>query len=471
MAYTVFRMAKLKSWGEVGGCGSHNLRQRPTPNADPTRENCVLVGSLTDNLVSVVRAKIGGQTIRKNAVLAVEFVMSASATYFRPDAPEKGGTWDAKQLEPWVEANMAWLRERYGDRVVSAVLHLDEETPHIQAVLVPLDEQGKLNARALFGGTRQTLSELQTTYAKSVHHLGIERGIEGSKARHTTVQEYYTRANSAFKELPPVTTPPATLRAEPEKPGLLASREAKEAYRLDHAAWERERAAAQRQHAKRNEEINARRDVAVSTANRHEVQAKELPALRRQYTEVKKSNSQLARKVAKLEVELAEAKAIVALFTPAEVRAGRERKVQLDAEAARQAEIARQEAEKTRRAAEIEADRKRRVQELATPPRSLSGPACTLAKHAREAIKAAGGDWHQVDWGQVTGAAAAEAIRDNGQEPAKVAADMLCLSPLLADPGEHHRMQSWLEKNAQQLQDEYRQAQRNRPRDNTPRPR
>ena len=72
---------------------------------------------------------------------------------------------------------------------------LVEATPHIHAYLVPLDERGKLNCRALFGGTRKRLSELQDSFAAAVAPLGIERGIKGSTAKHTEVKEYYARVN------------------------------------------------------------------------------------------------------------------------------------------------------------------------------------------------------------------------------------------------------------------------------------
>jgi hypothetical protein len=69
-------------------------------------------------------------------------------------------------------------------------LHLDEATPHIHAYLVPLDEKGKLNCRALFGG-REKLSKFQDSYALAMAPLGLERGIKGSRATHTEVKEYY----------------------------------------------------------------------------------------------------------------------------------------------------------------------------------------------------------------------------------------------------------------------------------------
>ena len=57
---TVLRIAKLKSWGCIGGAGEHNMRTRPTPNADPARShlNRYLVGSPDDDLPAVVRARI-----------------------------------------------------------------------------------------------------------------------------------------------------------------------------------------------------------------------------------------------------------------------------------------------------------------------------------------------------------------------------------------------------------------------------
>lgn len=218
-AYTVLRIAKLKSWGAIGGAGEHNARKRETPNADPERlkANRFVVGEPGLDLAQAVRERIGEQTIRKNAVLAVEGILSASPEYFRPGKAHEAGAYDPMRLEDWAEVSRQWLERKYGDRVVSAVLHLDEATPHIQFVLVPLDDTGKLNCRALFGGTRRTLSELQTDYAKAVAPLGIQRGLEGSRAKHQEVAKFYalTQGGSA-PELPALSGVDL-----PEMPGKL----------------------------------------------------------------------------------------------------------------------------------------------------------------------------------------------------------------------------------------------------------
>ncbi|GAB1545325.1 hypothetical protein NUACC21_80010 [Scytonema sp. NUACC21] len=196
MAYTVCRIQKIKDWGTLAGSELHTTRERNTPNANPAVHNIRLIGQESDpDLVTMFKTYIGDRKIRSNAVLGVEFVLSASAEYFRPDDPSIAGTYNQKRLDDFAQATTKWLKQSWGDRVVRCELHLDEATPHIHAYLVPLDERGKLNCRALFGGTRKRLSELQDSFAAAVAHLGIERGIKGSTAKHTKVKEYYASVN------------------------------------------------------------------------------------------------------------------------------------------------------------------------------------------------------------------------------------------------------------------------------------
>lgn len=195
MALAVCRIAKLKSIGGMSGSEKHTSRDRETLNADPDVSNIRLIGGANDpDLETLVRDKIGDQTIRSDAVLAVEMLLSASPEYFRPDNPSAAGTYDQKRLEDFTDVTTQWLREQYKDKVVRAELHLDEATPHIHAYIVPLKEDGKLSCKALFGG-RQKLSQLQDSFASAVSHLGIERGVKGSPAQHTKIKKYYAAVN------------------------------------------------------------------------------------------------------------------------------------------------------------------------------------------------------------------------------------------------------------------------------------
>jgi len=195
--YAVLRVAKLKTMGEIGALGKHNERTRDTPNADGERlqENVRLAGT-GDWCADAQRRLDDAPTIRSNAVLAMEHVMTASREFYQQG--DEGA--QAARLAEWTERSMAWLRETYGDKnVVAAVLHRDEITPHIQALVVPIDERGRLNAHAFTDG-RAMLARMQDSYAAAVRDLGLERGVRGSVAEHQTVKEFYAKIETPTPE-------------------------------------------------------------------------------------------------------------------------------------------------------------------------------------------------------------------------------------------------------------------------------
>ena len=198
MAHAIARIAKLKS-GNVVASGLHTGRRRLPLNANPEVKNVRFIGQLDSpdlpSLETIVRDRIGDQTIRKNGVLCVEMLLTASPEYFRPDDPTRAGYYELEKLADFQQSVHGWLDSEYGDRIVRAELHLDESTPHVHAYLVPLDERGKLNCRGIFGG-RQKLSQFQDSFANAMSSLGLERGIKGSKAKHTKIQHYYAAINA-----------------------------------------------------------------------------------------------------------------------------------------------------------------------------------------------------------------------------------------------------------------------------------
>ena len=122
------------------------------------------------------------------------------------------------RLKAWCADNLEWLRRTFGaENVVSAVLHMDEATPHIHAAVVPIvtGERRKVRKEQTDGPdkrkyrtksasrprlcaddvmSRVKLKEYQDTYAAAMAKYGLQRGIDGSKARHVTTQEFYRNA-------------------------------------------------------------------------------------------------------------------------------------------------------------------------------------------------------------------------------------------------------------------------------------
>ena len=183
MAYAILRTAKLKSFGEIGGSLSHNYRTRPTPNADSTRtpDNHHSV-SKRDLVMDGIKNRLPEKT-RKNAVLAIEYLITAS--------PEWSGWQNKEKEQEFFKRSVEWLEKRHGKgNVIATSIHRDETTPHLIAYVVPIDQKGKLNARSFLGG-RATLSKMQTEFHSKVKDLGLDRGLEGSKAEHKTIKEFY----------------------------------------------------------------------------------------------------------------------------------------------------------------------------------------------------------------------------------------------------------------------------------------
>ncbi|MGP9519933.1 plasmid recombination protein, partial [Psychrobacter sp. AOP7-C1-14] len=82
------------------------------------------------------------------------------------------------------------------ENIASMSIHRDISTPHLVAYVVPIDQRGKLNCKDFLGG-RAKLNKMQTDFANTVADLGLTRGKEGSKAKHTSIKEYYHDINHA----------------------------------------------------------------------------------------------------------------------------------------------------------------------------------------------------------------------------------------------------------------------------------
>ena len=116
------------------------------------------------------------------------------------------------RLDEWCNDNLKYLAETFGrENIVSAVLHMDEQTPHIHATLVPIvreerkrkkkEEQVKKRYRKKPTDTarlcadeimtRAKLKSYQDTYAQAMSCYGLQRGIDGSEAKHISTRQYY----------------------------------------------------------------------------------------------------------------------------------------------------------------------------------------------------------------------------------------------------------------------------------------
>jgi len=187
MAFCIMRMAKIKDHRGVTMALQHNTRERFPENADPnlTKKNQTYGGSTAESLCRFEEILPG--KIRKNAVLAVELVMTASPDF--GSSPAHGNMGD------YLTACDNWALKTFGIDLnkkdirpaIHVAHHYDEKTPHTHILIVPMKD-GKLNASHFIGGSRQRMAELQEDFYQTVgKRFGLDRGRsrKETRARHT----------------------------------------------------------------------------------------------------------------------------------------------------------------------------------------------------------------------------------------------------------------------------------------------
>ena len=122
--------------------------------------------------------------IKDDAVLITSFILGSNKEFFDGISPET--------QKQFFDDCTEFFAERYGkENVVSAVVHLDESTPHLHFNLMPVTG-GRLCAKELFD--RAALRDLQTDFYEVVgKKYGLKRGKEGRMAKHLDTVAFKTK--------------------------------------------------------------------------------------------------------------------------------------------------------------------------------------------------------------------------------------------------------------------------------------
>lgn len=212
MGYISIQINKAKGAADTGA-SDHIERKTMPKNADPTRThlNRELVefpDGVADRTKAIShRIRTAGikRKITPDQVRAIRIVLSGTHE-------DMIRVQDEGRLNEWCDDNLQWLHRTFGkENTVSAVLHMDEHTPHIHATVVPIvtgerrkarkkQAEGKRTYRKKANAVRLCADDLLTreklvayhdSYAKAMAKYGLQRGIRGSEARHTTTAQYY----------------------------------------------------------------------------------------------------------------------------------------------------------------------------------------------------------------------------------------------------------------------------------------
>jgi len=183
VGYAVVHMMKIKS-GAVGGIQSHNNREhepKTNPDVDMSRseDNYDLISC--DNYKRSIKEKLSNlvessRAVRKDAVVVCNFIVTSDN--------ETMNALGADRQREFFQDSVKWFSDRYGaDRVLNATVHMDEATPHLHIGVMPITQDGRLSAKAIF--TKTEMKAIQTEFARDVgEKYGLERGVEGSERTH-----------------------------------------------------------------------------------------------------------------------------------------------------------------------------------------------------------------------------------------------------------------------------------------------
>ena len=152
--YAILRFAKYKG-PEIGHIESHNERTKEkytsNPDVDMSRSH------LNFHLVTPQRkyrteaekqiAEAGCRT-RSDSVRVVEALVTASPEFFKGKKKS--------EVKAYFQEALDFIREHQDPKtIISAVVHMDEKTPHMHLCFVPLTEDGRLSAKDIMGNKKK----------------------------------------------------------------------------------------------------------------------------------------------------------------------------------------------------------------------------------------------------------------------------------------------------------------------------
>ena len=194
MSTLVLHMSKFKK-DAVRGIQSHNRREREShsnPDIDYSRSagNYDLHESTSDSYAQAIQNRIDDllmvKAVRKDAVHLCGLIVSSDKSFFTRIGKD--------ETRRFFEEATTYLTDFVGkENVISAMVHMDEKTPHMHFLHVPVTPDGRLSANSIY--TRASLKKLQTELPLYLQGRGfeIQRGVEqkpGSAKKHLDTREF-----------------------------------------------------------------------------------------------------------------------------------------------------------------------------------------------------------------------------------------------------------------------------------------
>ena len=222
MSYAIFRSESINTLKDLGEIGAHNKRDKKSyksnPDIDISRsKNNIEIVPLNERyskgyyelvkdykMEYEEKQKITREDRRKpfdkmlddsNSVVADELMFTSDNEFFK--------NMSRKDIKKWADSCMEFVYNDLGytkEQVLHSVVHMDEKTPHMHCVVVPLikkfDKRTNTEKYTIskkhYMKSGEYISELQDKYWKRMNDNGfkLERGIKNSDNEHISIKEF-----------------------------------------------------------------------------------------------------------------------------------------------------------------------------------------------------------------------------------------------------------------------------------------
>ena len=152
--YAILRFAKYKG-PEIGHIEAHNEREKEkyasNPDVDTARSHLNFHLVMPERKYRAEAEKqiaAAGCRTRSDSVRVVEALVTASPEFFNGKKRSEVRAYFTEALE-FIKQN------QNPDTIISAVVHMDEKTPHMHLCFVPLTEDKRLSAKEIVGNKKK----------------------------------------------------------------------------------------------------------------------------------------------------------------------------------------------------------------------------------------------------------------------------------------------------------------------------
>ena len=223
MSYAIFRVEPINKLKDLGQIGAHNTRTKEAYKSNPDIDKSKSINNI--NLVPIThkdyytsymnlvkdykkqhdeKQKIERENRKKtfsqmlddsNSVVADELLFTSDKEFFKDMT--------RNEIIKWAECCMDFVYEDIGYdkwQILNATIHMDEKTPHLHCVVVPLikkfdkrsNQEKWTISKKQYMKDKNYLSTLQDKYHERMinNSYDLDRGIKNSDNEHIDIKQY-----------------------------------------------------------------------------------------------------------------------------------------------------------------------------------------------------------------------------------------------------------------------------------------